>query len=227
MKAMVDSPRHIRFESFELDLRTCELRKDGAPVKLQGQPMQILVMLLERPGEIVTREELQKTLWPDDTFVEFDHSINAAIKRLRHALGDSADTPRYVETLARRGYRFISTIDVTGTTVEPDRPPKEIQVPAGSSPKGKNYRLLVSVAAIVTILAVLLGLNVGGWREKLHPQVGVQYIESLAVLPLENLSRDPDQEYFADGITEAVISDLGKIGALRVISRQSAMHFKG
>src|SRR5579864_894337 len=127
MKAMVDSPRHIRFESFELDLRTCELRKDGAPVKLQGQPMQILVMLLERPGEIVTREELQKTLWPNDTFVEFDHSINAAIKRLRHALGDSAESPKYIETLARRGYRFIWPIDFTGTTVEQNRAARPIQ----------------------------------------------------------------------------------------------------
>ena len=227
MKAIVDSPRHIRFESFELDLRTCELRKDGSPVKLQGQPMQILVMLLERPGEIVTREELQKTLWPNDTFVEFDHSINAAIKRLRHALGDSTESPKYIETLARRGYRFIWPIDVTGTTAEPDRAVKETQVSAGASPKPKNYRLLVSVAAIVAILAVLLGLNVGGWREKLRPRASGSHIDSLAVLPLENLSRDPDQEYFADGITEAVISDLGKIGALRVISRQSVMHFKG
>src|SRR5712692_1399674 len=93
----------VRFGVFELDLRAGELRKNGLKVNLQGQPIQILVTLLERPGDVVTREELQKKLWPNDTVVEFDHSINAAIKRLREALGDSADNPRFVETLARRG----------------------------------------------------------------------------------------------------------------------------
>ena len=155
MKAAVDSPRHIRFESFELDLRTCELRKDGSPVKLQGQPMQILVMLLERPGEIVTREELQKTLWPNDTFVEFDHSINAAIKRLRHALSDSAESPRYIETLARRGYRFIWPIDGPVAVVEQDRAAQPTEVAVTSAPKFKNHRLLLSGAAVLAILAVL------------------------------------------------------------------------
>jgi len=227
MKAAVDSARRIRFESFELDLRTCELRKDGAPVKLQGQPMQILVMLLERPGEIVTREELQKTLWPNDTFVEFDHSINAAIKRLRHALGDSAESPKYIETLARRGYRFIWPIDVTGTTLEQNRAAKPIPVSANATPQPKNHRLLLSGAFVTATLAVLLGLNVGGWREKLRPRASGSHIDSLAVLPLENLSRDPDQEYFADGMTEALITDLGNVSALRVISRRSVIHFKG
>ena len=101
------SPRSIRFGVYELDLEAGELRRQGLKVKLQEQPFQILVMLLEHPGEVVTREEIQQRLWPADTFVDFEHGINAAVKRLREALDDSADNPRFVETLARRGYRFI------------------------------------------------------------------------------------------------------------------------
>jgi DNA-binding winged helix-turn-helix (wHTH) protein len=106
------SPRTIRFGVFELDLKAGELRKQGVKIKLQEQPFQILVMLLEHPGEIVTREEIQQKLWPADTFVDFEHGINAAVKRLREALDDSADNPRFVETLARRGYRFVYPVDV-------------------------------------------------------------------------------------------------------------------
>ncbi len=175
MEELNRSLRGVRFGVFEVDLRSGELHKQGLKIKLQGQPIQILSVLLERPGELVTREELREKLWPADTFVDFEHGLNAAIKKLRAALGDSADNPRFVETLHRRGYRFIASV------------------------KG-------------------LGAPVGG--------VGPAPIESLAVLPLENLSGDPEQEYFADGMTEALIGDLGKIGALRVISRTSVMQYK-
>src|SRR5437879_12602047 len=104
------SRRIVRFAVFECDLGTGELRKLGLRIKLKGQPIDVLAMLLEHPGEVVTREELQKRLWPADTFVDFEHSLNAAIKRLRAALGDSADSPRFIETLARRGYRFIAPL---------------------------------------------------------------------------------------------------------------------
>src|SRR6478672_515992 len=107
----------VRFSTFELNLQTGELRQRGQKVKLQEQPFQVLAALLERPGEIVTREELRSRLWPSDTFVDFDHSLNAAIKRLRDALGESAETPIFVETLARRGYRFISNIEVPAAGV--------------------------------------------------------------------------------------------------------------
>src|SRR5437868_5000372 len=100
----------VLFDAFELDVRAGELRKDGARIRLQEQPFQVLLMLLERPGEVVLREEIRKKLWPNDTIVEFAPSINAAIQRLRDALGDSADEPRYVETVARRGYRFIGEL---------------------------------------------------------------------------------------------------------------------
>jgi len=158
----------IRFGVFEIDPRAGELRKQGAKVKLQEQPFQILKVLLQRPGEIITREELQQTIWPSDTFVDFDHGLYNAIKRLREALGDSAETPRFVETLSRRGYRFVGKLECEASRVR-----------------------------------------------------------SLVVLPLENLSRDPEQEYFAEGMTEALITTLAKIGELRVVSRTSTMLYKG
>jgi len=105
------SSRIIRFSTFEVDLHTGELRQRGQKVKLQEQPLHVLAALLERPGELVTREDLQKKLWPADTFVDFDHSLNAAIRRLRDALGDSAEKPRFVETVARRGYRFLAPLN--------------------------------------------------------------------------------------------------------------------
>ena len=105
----------IRFGLFEFDPHSGELRKQGIKIRLQGQPVEILAMLLSRPGELVTREELQKKLWPGDTFVDFDRSLNAAMKRLRSALGDSAETPRFIETLARRGYRFLAPVDTQGS----------------------------------------------------------------------------------------------------------------
>src|SRR5205809_358137 len=163
-------PSHgtVRFGAFELDQDAGELRKQGTRMKLQEQPLQMLQVLLQRPGEVVTREELQQKIWPSDTFVDFDHGINNAIKRLREALGDAAETPHYIETLPRRGYRFIGKIECEALRMR-----------------------------------------------------------SLAVLPLENLSHDPQQEYFAEGLTEALITTLAKIGELRVISRTSAMLYKG
>jgi TolB-like protein/DNA-binding winged helix-turn-helix (wHTH) protein/Flp pilus assembly protein TadD len=161
----------VRFSVFEVDLRSGELRKQGVKIRLQEQPFQLLRMLLERAGEVVTREELRQRIWPADTFVDFDQGLQNAILRLRHALGDSAGTPRFIETIPRRGYRFIGAV--------------------GGGPGGPDR------------------------------------IEALAVLPLENLSHDPEQEYFVDGLTEALITCLAKISALRVISRTTAMHYKG
>jgi len=168
MGAFNSSRSIVRFGEFALDQDAGELRRDGTQVRLQGQPLQLLQILVEHPGRIVPREELQKRIWPSDTFVDFDHGINNAIKRLRKALGDTAETPHYVETLPRRGYRFV----------------------------GKT-------------------------------ESATSEMKSLAVLPLEDLSHDPEREYFADGLTEALITILAKIGDLRVISRTSAMQYKG
>jgi len=222
----------VRFGVFEVDLLAGELRRNGSKVKLQEQPFQLLVMLLEHPGEVVTREEIQQKLWPSDTFVDFEHSINAAVKRLREALDDSADNPRFVETLHRRGYRFIAPVDV-GAIHELPLPitgPRAIH----ESPLRRRWVVAVAGGVVVAVVAVLFALNVAGLRKRLAAiVVGAQHaaplpkIESIAVLPLENLSHDPEQEYFADGMTDALITNLGKIRALRVISRTTAMHFKG
>jgi len=189
-------------------------------IRLQGQPLQILAMLLERPGETVTREELQKKLWPADTFVDFEQGLNNAMKRLRAALDDDAETPRFVETLPRRGYRFIGSLNGSR------------QVPAAESKPGSRLGLALRVATLGVLAAIamtvlLLGLNVRGWRDRLFPRNTNPPVQALAVLPLANLSGDPEQEYFADGMTEALITDLGKISSPRVISRQSIMQYKG
>jgi DNA-binding winged helix-turn-helix (wHTH) protein len=108
MPQLFPSGRVIRFGLFEVDLETGELRKEGLPTKLQDRPFEVLTILLEHPGRVVTREEFRRRLWPADTFVDFDHSLNVSINKLRHVLGDSADNPRFVATIGRRGYRFIA-----------------------------------------------------------------------------------------------------------------------
>jgi TolB-like protein/Tfp pilus assembly protein PilF len=182
-------------------------RSNGVKIKVPEQSFQILTCLLEHPGEVVTRKELEEKLWPDGTFVDFEHSLNAAVKRLREALHDSADTPRFVETIPRRGYRFICPVE-------------------GLETQRRHWVWVVGLATLA-VVTLLLALNVGGMRDRLLGRPLPGEITSIAVLPLENLSGDPEQEYFADGMHEALITELGKVKALRVISRQSVMQFKG
>jgi TolB-like protein/Tfp pilus assembly protein PilF len=169
MREASDGPGRLRFGVFEFDLRAGELTKDGRRIRLQGQPIQLLGMLVQKPGKLVTREELHSRLWPGIT-VDFDHGVNKAISKIREALGDSAQNPRFVETVARRGYRFLADVAVI------DASPEQIR--------------------------------------------------SLVVLPLASLSSDASQDYFADGMTDELITRLGKISTLRVISRTSAMTYK-
>jgi TolB-like protein/DNA-binding winged helix-turn-helix (wHTH) protein/Flp pilus assembly protein TadD len=211
----------LRFDAFELDLRTAELRKRGIRVRLQGQPVQLLSILLRAAGDLVTREELRGRLWPADTFVDFDHSLHNAIARIREVLGDSAETPRYIETLPRRGYRFIAPVEMV-----PAR-----RAPGGSArADGARRARPVRRTALVALAAGLCGaLGVStwaAWRLQKERAAGAP-MRSIAVLPLGNLSGDATQEYFADGMTEQLISELSRIPGLKVISRTSVMEYKG
>jgi TolB-like protein/DNA-binding winged helix-turn-helix (wHTH) protein/Tfp pilus assembly protein PilF len=217
-------PKIVGFGAYEFNHDSKDLRKAGMRVRLEGQPLAILKMLLDRPGELVMREELQKKLWPGDTFVDFEHGLNAAVKRLRVVLNDSADQPRYIETLARRGYRFVAPVRDSSTEPESE---KAVGVPGASPSRARvafRGRLWLFAAAAVCFIGIGL---LGWWHLRNHaPSLAVPAVRSLAVLPLENLSGDPSQQYLADGMTEELIGRLSLIHGLRVISRTSVMRFK-
>ncbi|HEU5403885.1 MAG TPA: tetratricopeptide repeat protein [Terriglobales bacterium] len=229
MADLINSEHVIRFGVFELDVSAGELRKRGVRLSIQGLPLQILSILTANPGTVVTREELRNRLWPANRFVDFDHSIRNAVARLREALEDSAETPRYVETLPRRGYRFIGPIESSHRspsalaaqadgTSQPiaDGTSQPINVTPRSS---KQVLALIAAGAIIAVGA----LTAFFWS---RPTASSPTIRSLAVLPLKNLSGDPSQDYLADGMTEDLIGQLTNIRNLRVISRTSAMQFK-
>ena len=210
--SVTPGPGRVGFGVFEADLEAGELRKNGARVKLEGQPFQILALLLQRPGQMVTREELQQKLWPADTFVDFEHSINAAVKRLRDALDDSADSPRYIETLPRRGYRFIYPINGTAAA-------------ALSAPWWRQIRVVAPSVSVLVLAALLLVSNVGGMCDRILGRPAPGEIAAIAVLPLRNISGDSEQDYFAAGITEMLITELGRVSAIRVPSHQTVLQF--
>ncbi len=219
------NPSVVSFGAYEFNLCSGELRKEGMRVRLEGQPLAVLQMLLDRPGELVTREELQKRLWPADTFVDFEHSLNAAVKRLRERLNDSADQPRFIETLARRGYRFVA---LTNGFVADRETEKAVLVPGESRSRATVTFRLQRLWPFVAAAVCFSGIALWGWRQSHNrpPILTIPAIRSLAVLPLQNLSGDPSQEYFADGMTEELIGKLSMIHGLRVISRTSVMRFK-
>jgi TolB-like protein/DNA-binding winged helix-turn-helix (wHTH) protein/Tfp pilus assembly protein PilF len=212
----------LRFGVFEVDVRSGELRKQGVRIKLQEQPFHVLIVLLQRPGEVVTREELRTQNWPPDTFVDFDNSLNTAINKLREALGDSADNPRFVETLPRRGYRFIAPVDGLGTG--PDDP--DVRQPGEARPAPRLQRWFIALLSLAILAAALFVWNVFHVRDRLTGNMRAPRIHSLAVLPLTNLSGDPAQEYFSDGMTDALITDLAQMGSVKIISRTSVMRYK-
>jgi TolB-like protein/DNA-binding winged helix-turn-helix (wHTH) protein len=209
----------VSFGDFELDLRTGELRRLGVSLDLPPQPAKILVLLVGRAGEVVTRRELAEQVWGDDTFVNFDQGLNFAIRQIRAALGDDSETPRFIETLPKRGYRFIAALN--------QKDGSSPTVPNIAADVASRHRIALSRIALALVAVVVVGLGlVFAWRRAGMLNGRAHRIESLAVLPLHNLSRDPEQEYFSDGMTDELITELAKVSTLRVISHTSVERYK-
>jgi DNA-binding winged helix-turn-helix (wHTH) protein len=204
----------IRFGPFEVSPDSGELRKNGTRLKLRGQAIQVLITLLERPGQLVTREELQDRLWPGASFGDFEHGINAVIKRLRDVLGDSAIRPKFIETVPRRGYRFVCPVSGHDEV---------IQVPLPQNRRLSRARLAAGVilAAVLVIVGVYFT-----WKTE-HPSHAPSFVK-LLVLPIIDLSDGPQQEFFSDALTDEIISQFGSLQPehLGVIARTTAMHYK-
>jgi len=224
------------FGPFRVDFESCEIHKHGIRLHVQNQPVRVLWFLIERPGRLVTRQELQEKLWPGHSAEEVDDSLNSTVKKLREALGDDAGKPLYIETIPRRGYRFIAPIQTEPSdqlageqqpsSVEPSWLTAETAVQATAISGGlfgwRRYRKpgtigLLTVIVIAGFLSVTAFLKRAGADAQIH---------SIAVLPFENLSGDSSQDYFAEGLTDAVTTDLAQIGGVKVISRSSANHYK-
>ncbi len=221
----------VRFGTYEVSFQSGEVRKAGVKIRVQQQPLKLLEVLLERPGEVITREELRNRVWPNESFGDFDQAVNIAIAKLRSALGDSADNPRYIETVPKRGYRFIadvSFVEADGRIRRPDSvfadsaetQTQDLATTVVPQPPKRRTSILLLALAGVAILAILTFWLV---RSRNHAHA----IRSLAVLPLENLSGDASQNYFSDGMTDELITNLAQISALRVISRTSVMVYQG
>ena len=217
MENGVMTARVYQFGAFSIDARTGELSHAGRRAPLRDQSVQLLLALLERPGELITREELAGRLWAAGTFVDFDRGLNKAINHLREALEDSAEQPHFIETLPRKGYRFIAPVTCTGEDAE--------AALVAEPPRASSRRRWILPTVVLTAgIGIAIAASIGGLRQ---PASTPPRIAALAVLPLEPLSHDPEQQYFADGLTDALITDLAKMGSTRVTSRTSVMQYRG
>jgi TolB-like protein/DNA-binding winged helix-turn-helix (wHTH) protein/Tfp pilus assembly protein PilF len=217
----------LRFGVYELDLKNGELRKAGQRLKLQPQPFKVLAILAGRPGETVTREEIQSQVWGEELFVDFERGLNVCIQQIRGALNDDADAPRYIETLPKRGYRFlmpVERLDIAAQNAPAGVVSQQTPAPSSTQPGVRRLTFLVALVSILLVLSALLYFAKSSNRFPFRTTA--KSIRSVAVLPFDNFSGDPEQQYFADGMTEALIAELGQIRDLRVPSRTSVMLYK-
>jgi TolB-like protein/DNA-binding winged helix-turn-helix (wHTH) protein len=245
------APHRARFGAFELDLKTGELHEGGRRIMLQEQPFQVLRILVERRGELATRDEIRNKLWPNDTVVEFDHAINTAIKKLREALGDPAAKPKYIETVARRGYRLIAPVEWVTPVSDPESSQQTAALPTDMPPSGdtprfvetlprRGYRFIYLTQGVFELpdqkdelLVATNEVSTSGCASSAttpSPLAGRSSVEatpSIAVLPFANLSPDKENEYFSDGLAEDILNVLAHIPGLKVIARTSSFVFRG
>ena len=221
MAARASLKSGLRFGVFELDATTGELRKNGVRLKLQPQPVKVLILLASRAGDLITREDLKKTLWGEDTFVDFEQGLNSCIRQIRNALADDPDSPRYIQTIPRQGYRFIAHVVSADASVAGVAPPAIVQ-----SPPLRMWLWLTG--GILIVAADLAWVNFPRVRTPLPAPAPAARV-MLAVLPFENYSADRGRDYLADGLTEEMIAQLGSLEPhhLGVIARTSAMKYKG
>jgi len=232
MSSAAQSNRQYHFGVFTVDAHAGELRKHGSRIKLQERPFQLLVMLVERPGDLVTREELRQRFWPDGTFVDFDHSISSSVNKLRAALNDSSSHPRYIETVGRRGYRFLADVKLmpaaqAGAAAAEEAQKDDLEPEALPSTRRRVARpwlILLGGTALLGIVMAAYFL----WPRSHNVRPSPEGRVMLAVLPFANLTGDAGQDYFSDGMTEEMITQLGRLDPRHfgVIARTSVMHYK-
>jgi TolB-like protein/DNA-binding winged helix-turn-helix (wHTH) protein/Tfp pilus assembly protein PilF len=216
----------VRFAGFELNLKTGELRQDGVAIRLQPQPTLILTLLVSRPGSLVTREEIQQRVWGTETFIDFDTGLNSAIRQIRHALKDDTEAPRFIETVPRRGYRFLAPLEKIENNgrepaVQPLATPYRSDTIHAAKPRAWRHAKWLLAGGVM--LASLLVIVIWPWLSRGRGDA----IDSVAVLPFVNASTDPDAEYLSDGIPETLIGQLSQIPRLKVMARSTVFRYKG
>ena len=212
------TPTKLRFRDYELDPAGFELRRAGSRIRLERKPMELLILLAEKQGHLIAREEIVERIWGKDFFFDAENGVNNAVRKIRAALNDDPEQPRFVETTVGKGYKFIALVErVPGTDGLAPAPP--VVLPEDAR-RPRRWRALALTLGVCVSIAGAFVFDAAGIRSRILSR-GAPAIHSLAVLPLENLSGDPNQEYFADGMTDALITDLARISDVKVISRTS------